>query len=218
MFILVPIIFVKEGDKDTNFVVLHHKYDSYMNILITYALEVECGTLEMKGHRLQLCQTGVGKVSAALQTYSACASLKPDLVIAIGSAGTLSHKVGDILVCSKFVDRDLEQIADLGVPFFLDFSDELHSFEFAFPQNACVSSGDTFQTEVSQKGMIADVFDMEAYGSAQACKLLGIPFLAIKYVTDVIGQNSISHWEENVKHAKVGLELFLKEFEVRLLK
>ena len=183
-----------------------------MKILITYALEAERGDWQLPGHELFFCATGVGKVSAALHTYEKALALKPDLVLAVGTAGTFHHRVGDIVVANRFVDRDLEKIAHLGVPFQLDFSDELAAFSFQQAVNTTVSSGDTFQenAEDSAAGEWADVFDMEAYGNAQACKALGLPFVAVKYITDVIGQNSIKHWEEKLEDARKGTEVFLK--------
>lgn len=47
----------------------------------------------------------------------------------------------------------------------------------------------------------ADVVDMEAYAQAGPAQAKGIPFIAIKYVTDVIGQNSIKHWEDKLADA-----------------
>jgi len=187
-----------------------------MKILITYALEAERGNWQMPGHELFFCRTGVGKVSAALHTYEAALRLKPNLVLNVGSAGTIHHQLGDIVVCNHFVDRDLEKIAHFGVPFELDFSAELASYVFKLDVNGCVSTGDTFQTdkEESSTGMHADVFEMEAFGSAQACKQLNLPFLAIKYVTDVIGQNSLKHWEDKLDDAKESLEMYLKNWIV----
>jgi len=183
-----------------------------MKILITYALEAERGSWQIPGHELFFCKTGVGKVSAALHTFEKAQMLKPDLVLAVGTAGTLHHQVGDIVVADKFVDRDLEKISHLGVPFQLDFTDELASFSFKQNVDGTVSTGDTFQENAddSSAGEWADVFDMEAYGGAQACKMLSIPFIAVKYITDVIGQNSIKHWEEKLEDARKGLEGFLK--------
>lgn len=182
-----------------------------MKILITYALEAERGSWQIPGHELFFCKTGVGKVAAALHTYEAVLRLKPDLVMAVGSAGTLHHQVGDIMVCSRFIDRDLEKIAYLGVPFECDFSAELAPFNLRADVNGCVSTGDTFQTdrEETSTGLHADVFDMEAFGSAQACKQLNIPFLAVKYITDVIGQNSLKHWEDKLEEARTSLEIYL---------
>jgi adenosylhomocysteine nucleosidase len=183
-----------------------------MKILITYALEAERGNWQISGHELFFCKTGVGKVAAALHTYQQALGLKPDLVLAVGTAGTLHHRVGDIVVADKFVDRDLENIAHLGVPFQLDFTAELAAFTFKQAVDGTVSTGDTFQENAddSSAGKWADVFDMEAYGGAQACKMLGIPFVAVKYITDVIGQNSIKHWEDKLEDARLALEDFLK--------
>lgn len=182
-----------------------------MKILITYALEAERGDWQLPGHELFFCRTGVGKVAAALNTYEKALELKPDLVMAVGTAGTLHHRVGDMVVANRFVDRDLEKIAHLGVPFQLDFSEELAVFDFKQDVSAIVSTGDTFQENAddSAEGEHADVFDMEAFGSAQACKQLGVPFVAVKFITDVIGQNSIKHWEEKLEDARKGTEAFL---------
>ncbi len=188
-----------------------------MKILLTFALESECGNIVIPGHELETCLTGVGKVSAALNTYKACLEVKPDLVLALGTAGTLHHAVGDRIVCSRFQDRDLEEIAHLGVEHVLDFQTELSVFQFDQDISGCVSSGDTFQTEIPQSGLVADVFDMEAFGSAQACKILGLPFIAVKYVTDIIGQNSLKHWEEKLEEARMGLEQFLVKFQIKSL-
>lgn len=188
-----------------------------MKILITYALEAERGDWQIPGHELFFCKTGVGKVSAALHTCESILRLQPDLVLSVGSAGTLHLQQGAIVACNHFVDRDLEKVAYLGVPFELDFSSELDFFDFGTEVSGCVSTGDTFQTdqEESATGMHADVFDMEAFGAAQACKQLNTPFLAIKYVTDVIGQNSLKHWEDKLEDAKSELANFLGNLRIR---
>jgi len=182
-----------------------------MKILVTYALEAERGEIQLPEYELVFCATGVGKASSALKTYQAVLCEKPDLVLNIGTAGTLHHQVGDVFVCSHFVDRDLEKIAHLGVPFQIDSSDEIAKI-LNIEAPGCVSTGDTFQSdsEESAAGIIADVFEMEAYAGAQACKLAGLPFLSVKYVTDVIGQNSIKHWEDKLQEAREELAAFLK--------
>jgi adenosylhomocysteine nucleosidase len=188
----------------------------FMKILITYALEAERGRLEIPGHELFFCRTGVGKVSAALTTYEAALRKRPDFVLGIGTAGTIRHQVGDILLCTRFIDRDLEQIAELGVPYELDFSKEVGNFTINGDVSGCISSGDTFQSAPSDAATAdeADVYDMEAYGSAQSCKMLRLPFLSVKCVTDIIGQNSLGHWEENLQQAKEKLEKFLRALEI----
>lgn len=57
-------------------------------------------------------------------------------------------------------------------------------------------------------GVEGDVVDMEAFAQAQVCMELNIPFMAIKYVTDLIGQNSVKHWEDKLADARRDLETF----------
>lgn len=183
-----------------------------MKILITYALEAERGNIQMPGSTLMFCCTGIGKVSTAINTYEALIKEKPDLVLNIGTAGTLRHQVGDILICSGFFDRDLVKISDFGVNCRLNFSSELGSMALfeKYQIKNIVSTGDTFQTSQEESGTEGDVFDMEAYAGAQVCKKLGVPYVSIKYVTDIIGQNSIKHWEDKLHEGREGLVEFLK--------
>ena len=184
-----------------------------MKILVTYALEDERGNIEIPGCSLKFCCTGVGKVSTAINTYEALLKEKPDLVLNIGTAGTLSHQVGDIILCSSFLDRDMEKISSFGVNFMLNFSEELNASGFFkdYPKNGVVSTGDTFLISQEESGAEADVFDMEAFAAAMVCKKLEVPYLSVKFVTDIIGQNSIRHWEEKLQEAREGLAIFLEK-------
>ena len=67
-------------------------------------------------------RTGIGKVKSAYYLTDALNRLQPDLVINIGTAGTVGHRVGDIFVCRRFVDRDLQKVQGLGVDCRLDVS------------------------------------------------------------------------------------------------
>lgn len=73
------------------------------------------------------------------------------------------------------------------------------------------NTGDTFLTELSDvKG---DVVDMEAYAQAWVCRTKNTPFIAVKYVTDIIGQNSVKHWEDKLADARKGLGAFSNLFQ-----
>ena len=50
--------------------------------------------------------------------------------------------------------------------------------------------------------------DMEAYAQAFVCNSKEIPFISVKYVSDVIGQNSVKHWEDKLADARTGLSHF----------
>ena len=182
-----------------------------MKILVTYALEAERGNIHIPDCSVTFCCSGIGKVSTAIHLYEALLTEKPDLVLNIGTAGTLRHQVGEIVICSGFFDRDLVKISDFGVNCRLNFAGELAALDiFKNHQiNHVVSTGDTFQTEQPESSAEGDVFDMEAYSGAQVCKKLGLPYVSVKYVTDVIGQNSIKHWEDKLHEAREGLADFL---------
>ena len=71
------------------------------------------------------------------------------------------------------------------------------------------NTGDTFLTELSDvKG---DVVDMEAFAQAFVCRAKNVPFIAVKYVTDIIGQNSVKHWEDKLADARKGLGEFFEQ-------
>ena len=51
---------------------------------------------------------------------------------------------------------------------------------------------------------------MEAYAEAEVCKSMNIPFVSVKYVTDVIGQNSVEDWASKLSDARTGLRRFFE--------
>ena len=68
----------------------------------------------------------------------------------------------------------------------------------------------TLRREVAHKGqktagigIEGDVVDMESFALAFVCQQMNIPFFSIKYVTDVIGKNSIKEWEDKLKALKL---------------
>jgi adenosylhomocysteine nucleosidase len=187
-----------------------------MDILITYALDEEKGAISLLGCNLHFCCTGIGKVQAGLAVQEALYTYRPAMVINIGSCGSLHKEVGTILVCSHFIDRDLKKVAIEGVCNEISFTDILLK-KGLFPGvnlSHTVSTGDSFVTTEEEMGLHADVIDMEAFGIAMACKRYGVPLVSVKYVTDIIGENSLEHWEAKLSDAKIGLEAFLKDLIV----
>ena len=72
--------------------------------------------------RSVLCTYRIGKVKAAFHLAEAIRQVEPDIVINMGTAGTIHHKVGDIFVCRHFIDRDMQKLAGLGLSYQLDTS------------------------------------------------------------------------------------------------
>jgi len=188
-----------------------------MKILLAHALTEECGNIVLQGHDCCFCQTGIGKVQAALTVEAALLDTKPELVINLGSAGALHHQIGDILLCTRFIDRDLKKVAIPGVCDELDFTAALTSAGWFvdYTLGHTVSTGDSFVTSEADLDTSVDVVDMEAFAIAAACHRHTIPFLSVKFVTDTVGKNSLEAWAEKLSHANQGLEAFMNALRIQ---
>ena len=182
-------------------------------IIIVQALKEEQVTLpQIDGYEFTQIYTGCGKVSATIalmQAINAAGTVAG--VVNVGTAGTSHHKVGDVVVCTKFVDRDLKPLNIYGITSYIETRHEeplLQKIAAATSVMETCSTGDSFVTEVLTEG---DVCDMEAFAQAQVCKQFDVPFMSVKYITDVVGQNSVGLWEERLSGARKGLTEFFKK-------
>lgn len=185
-----------------------------MKILFVYAIPEEKIEINIPNAEVIYVETGMGKVNAAMKTMRAICEYHPDMVINYGSAGTLNHNIGDIIVCNRFIDRDLQQVTLNGVVSEIVFGTDAARHvltEQRLTERAKVlwgtcNTGDSFIT--SGADIEGDVIDMESYAMADVCREMGIPFIAVKYVTDVVGQNSVESWQEKLADARKGLTDF----------
>lgn len=182
-----------------------------MKILIVYAIPQEKIEVNIPNAEVIYVETGMGKVSAAMRTMRAICEYHPDMVVNIGSAGTLNHKVGDVFVCNHFIDRDLRKVALDGVVSEIEFGND--AIKRIFSERELVygtcNTGDSFITEGND--IEGDVIDMESFAEADVCREMGVPFFAVKYVTDVVGQNSSEEWFAKLADARHGLTAFLNK-------
>jgi len=179
-----------------------------LNILIVYAVEEERVQLEIPNCKFHYCRTGVGKIAAALAAERGISNHHPDAVINIGTAGAIKYEIGSIHLCKKFIDRDMQKLKNIGIPFQEDFSDDVKQctfFRYWHFDSIC-NTGDSFLTSADGTG---DVFDMESFAIARVCRSYQIPFVGIKCITDIIGQNSIKQWEEKLSEAQNILQNFV---------
>lgn len=185
-----------------------------MKILFVYAIPEEKIEVNIPNAEVIYVETGMGKVNAAMKTMRAICEYHPDMVINYGSAGTLNHNIGDIIVCNRFIDRDLQKVTLNGVVSEIVFGTDAARHvltEQRLTERAKVlwgtcNTGDSFIT--SGADIEGDVIDMESYAMADVCREMGIPFIAVKYVTDVVGQNSVESWQEKLADARKGLTDF----------
>ena len=186
-------------------------------ILFVCALEVETQG-QLKDY--EVLYTGVGKVNSTFkltQKFGKYGSYIPyDLVINYGTAGSRKYKKGDLVDCTKFIQRDMN-IGSLGfkmgqtpfddeVPIIIESKSDFNPIK----NNALCGSGDSFVTE----GTIGDVLDMEAYALSKVCYHYDVPFISFKYITDGADDEAPEDWQENVGN---GVSIF-KEKILGLLK
>ncbi|MBP1616594.1 MAG: Nucleoside phosphorylase [Bacteroidetes bacterium] len=178
-------------------------------IVVTFALKAEFIPLTFPNCEIIYVFTGIGKAKAAMMLTKAIMEEDPDLVVNIGTSGTLNHQVGDIFVCNRFIDRDFLTVQLPGIEYEIGFQEVLADEDIIknwISTNATLgvcNTGDSFVTQA--ESICGDVVDMEAFAQAIVCKELSKPFLAVKYVTDIIGENSVKHWEDKLSDAREGL-------------
>lgn len=181
-----------------------------MKILLAHAIKEEKVDINIPNAEIAYVETGVGKARAALRLMHAICEFHPDLVINFGTSGTTKHEVGDIIVCNRFVDRDLRNVHFGNVISEIKFENiniskllgkETHAIE-----SGTVNTGDSFVTQVDD--FEGDCIDMEAFAEADVCREMNIPFVSVKYITDVVGKNSVEAWQEKLADARRALAEF----------
>ena len=187
-----------------------------LKILVTYAVQGEFVEIKWPEVEPYYIRTGIGKVKAAFHLAEAIHQVQPDLVLNLGTAGTVKHQVGDIFVCRKFVDRDMQKMTDFGLESEIDLSALLKEKGFCehWAEEGVCNTGDSFLTELTH--VTGDVVDMEAYAQAFVCRAKEIPFISVKYVSDIIGQNSVKHWEDKLAEARQGLSHYFNVLKERI--
>jgi adenosylhomocysteine nucleosidase len=184
-------------------------------IIITFALESEFINIQIPGCEVINVITGVGKSLSAASLMRAVFEHKPIAVLNVGTAGTLKHQVEDIIVARHFVDRDLMELPLDGILSSIQNNYPLpRAIQEIFPQDievqqSIVNTGDKFLSDLSD--VVGDAVDMEAFAQAVVCKQMQTPFISVKYITDVIGQNSLKVWEDKLTDARQGLSRFFEK-------
>lgn len=165
-----------------------------------------------------LVQSGIGKVASTIATTLIIDKFQPSLVINTGSAGGFDPelKVGDIAVANEVVHHDVDVTAFNyefgqvpGMPARFSTSDELITLAESCIKNlsditskvGLVATGDSFmcdperieQTRQRFPAMLA--VEMEGAAIAQTCHQLNTPFLIIRSLSDIAGQESPMSFE-----------------------
>lgn len=155
--------------------------------------------------------TGIGKVSAAYALTKYIAQHKPAMIINLGSAGSNTFSKGDVVCCTKFIQRDMD-VRGLGFQLYetplsciapvLEYGLQINGL----PQGIC-GTGDSF--EMNHAVTDYTVVDMEAYPLALIAQKENIPFLCLKYISDGANGDAADDWNELVHKAAVAFRSLL---------
>jgi len=185
------------------------------------------GKIEDK--KIIVVASGVGKVNAAITATILHTEFNIKTILNIGTAGGLSekYKIGDVLVSSEFCyyDADLtgfgKQMGQiLNEPFIFPASKDLLN-KVEKPTGLFVT-GDQFIARQDQVEHIKKYFpeaiivEMEGAAMAHACYQLKIQFVGIRAITDILGKESISDFQNNLISASKNCYDYVIEYIKKL--
>ena len=157
------------------------------------------------------CCGGVGKVNAAMACQLFIDLYRPDRIINVGVAGCFENvPIGTLVLAEKFVQHDVDTTA-VGDP--IGMVSTVNRVEFpvtdlekareamnktGLPYRVGgVATGEWFATKGDRARWIAETFhpllvEMEGGAAAQVCLRNGVPFMALKSVSDcVLGDHNV---------------------------
>ena len=183
--------------------------ESLKNSLLVFALESEAAGEFDEYEKLLI---GIGKVNAAYELTRRIYKQRPQLIINLGSAGSNIFKKGEVVCCSKFVQRDMD-IKGLGfAPYETPFSGLPPVLEYGLKlqgvPGAVCGTGDSF--EMNHSSPDYTIVDMEAFPLALIAMKENIPFLCLKYISDGADGAAANDWTVEVHNAARALRSILK--------
>ena len=154
-----------------------------------------------------LCQSGIGKVNAAIATTLVIEHFSPDCVINTGSAGGIGKglQVGDVVIGTQVAHHDVDvtafgyaigQVPQQPASYPSDLTlvhaaeQAARVFQAANIRQGLIVSGDQFINDAFSIETICREFanpqavEMEAAAIAQTCYQLGKPFVIIRAISD----------------------------------
>lgn len=184
------------------------------------------------GQAVVIAQSGIGKVNSALATGFMIDRYQPELIINTGSAGGLlpGLKVGDVLVADELAYHDVDatafgyvkgQVPQMPATYSSDARAVAGIMTAAntvglTPHQGLIVSSDSFIADKEEVERIVSEFpqagatEMEGASIAQACYVMGVPFVVVRSISDSADEEaSISFDEFIIEAGKKSAELVL---------
>lgn len=192
----IGIIVAMRKELDLLLPLLHNSEESRMG-----GFEFHCG--KVGKHDVMVMQCGIGKVNAAMGSLMLVNHFAPNYVINSGVAGgaDLSVNVMDVVAGARVAYHDVwcgpesELGRVQGLPLYFEGDQRLLELvpDHDGIHKGLICSGDQFIDTIEDvkriKGNFAEALavDMESGAIAQVCHLSGVPFLALRVISDSPG-------------------------------
>lgn len=189
-----------------------------------YEKKFYIGSIEEK--EVVLVKSNVGKVNSARVTQILIDNFNIDLVINVGTAGSVDNslEIGDVVVATELVQYDFDvtpfgrklgEIENIGESIKVD-EKFLKLFDNINVRKGIIASGDKFIVNREDKDNIRNIFkafaiEMEGASIAQVCFLDKIPFLVIRSITDKLDGSSKVDFEKFLESSSKVVANILKE-------
>ena len=184
----------------------------FNKILTIAALPMEI-SIKNWGSRPRIIYSGVGKINASITLVEAIQIFKPDLVVNLGTAGSLQSEIEGVVEVDTVIERDFDAfpLCDRGL---IPFEEGNNRYCSGYEGVVC-ASGDSFvrESDAYLKLMKVDIVDMELIAIARVCNKYNTPWRSFKFISDYIGHNIEQQWQDGVTKASEALiEKFDSEF------
>ena len=173
-------------------------------------IDYVCGQFE--GKKVIIAKSGVGKVFAGICAQTMIITFKPDMLINVGVAGSLSKDldIADVAIANNVVQYDMDTTA-VGDPLgmisginiiylpcdqsIVDTLSECANELGIKSKVGTIASGDSFVNSREKKKYIVDNFsaiscEMEGAAIGQVCYVNKVPFCVIRAISDNGDENS----------------------------
>lgn len=166
---------------------------------------------------------GIGKVFAAMCAQTMILTYKPDLIINVGVAGSLTPhlNIGDIAIAQSVVQHDMDTTAMGDAAGMISGINEIYlpcSTNGVQMLEACadalgfhhetgvVATGDIFMQDGERKDYVAETFqaiccEMEGGGVGQACYVNGVDFCILRAISDNGDENAHNEYHLSLEMA-----------------
>lgn len=157
---------------------------------------------------LRVVITGIGMVPAAVAATRAILAERPDRVINLGTAGSLTESITGLHFPSAVVNRDIDREGLRQLGFTPDDRIELSGSGPVLGTGDSVVTGGPRRDELIGR---CELVDMEAYAIAWVCRELDVELVVMKYVSDFADDSALA-WPEVVDRCAQALAAGYADF------